>query len=70
MTKAISIFSCANEPHKIEIKRWRIDERAEIASVLSAYSSACSIPSPRVVVANGSLDETAVNRDLRVTSCP
>ena len=25
MTKAISIFSCANEFHKIAIKRWRID---------------------------------------------
>ena len=24
MTKAISIFSCANELHKIAIKRWRI----------------------------------------------
>ena len=24
MTKAITIFSCANEPHKIAIIRWRI----------------------------------------------
>ena len=54
-------------PHHECAKR-RI-ERAEIASVFSAPSSACSIPSPRVVVVNGSLDDTVVNRDLRVSSC-
>ena len=34
MTKAISIFSCANELHKIAIKRWRIaEERALLEPV-------------------------------------
>ena len=31
MTKAISIFSCANELHKIAIKRWRIGASASPA---------------------------------------
>ena len=50
-------------PHHERTKRR--NERAEIASVFSASSLACSIPSPRVVVVIGSLGETTVNRDQR-----
>ena len=39
MTKAISIFSCANELHKIAIKQWRIDESVHVFDLRASNSA-------------------------------